>query len=93
MKKLLEYLAASLVQHPKDLKIEENKQENQVFFSIKANPEDLKILIGKGGQTIKAIRELMHLKSFNQKEKGFSLPLGRVEVSVSDEYNSNKDAF
>lgn len=85
MKKLLEYLTASLVQYPKDLKIEEIKEENQVLFNIIANPEDLKILIGKGGQTIKAIRELMRLKFFDQKEKGFSLPLGRIDVSISDE--------
>lgn len=66
MKKLLDYLTGSLVQYPQDIKIEEIKQENQILFNIKANPEDIKILIGKGGQTIKAIRELMRLKSFNQ---------------------------
>lgn len=66
MKKLLEYLASSVIQHPQDLKIEESKQENAILFKIKANQEDLKILIGKGGQTIRAIREIMRLKSFNQ---------------------------
>lgn len=76
MKKLLKYLTDSLVQYPKDLKIEEIKEENQVLFNIKANPEDLKILIGKGGQTIKSLRELLRLKSFNQGV--------RVDIKIED---------
>jgi len=63
MKKLLEYLVSSIVNYPKDISVTE-KEENKYFnLIIKVHPNDLKIIIGKNGQTIKAIRELVKIKA------------------------------
>jgi predicted RNA-binding protein YlqC (UPF0109 family) len=66
MKKLLEYIITSIVKHSRDVKITEKEENGVIIFTIKADPEDLKILIGKNGQTIKAIREIMRVKAISQ---------------------------
>jgi len=69
MKKFLEYIIASLVSHPQDVKITEKKEGETLVFTIKVNPEDLKVLIGKNGQTIKAIREIIKIKAILEEKR------------------------
>ena len=66
MKQLLEYLVKSIVEKPKKAEIKENKQEGFTEYSIKVDPEDIKIVIGKNGQTIRAIRTLAKTKAIKQ---------------------------
>lgn len=63
MKQLLEYLVKSIVEKPKKVEIKENKQEGFTEYSMKVDPEDIKIVIGKNGQTIRAIRTLAKTKA------------------------------
>ncbi|MBU3957069.1 KH domain-containing protein [Patescibacteria group bacterium] len=66
MKQLLEFLVKSIVEKPKKVEINENKQEGFTEYSIKVDPEDIKIVIGKNGQTIRAIRTLAKTKAIKQ---------------------------
>lgn len=60
MKELLEYLAKELVSKPKEVKINETKEENgTVHLSLSVSPDDMGMIIGKGGKTITAIRSLV----------------------------------
>lgn len=59
MKDLLEYIVKSLVSKPEEVNITETNAENMVNFDIQASKEDMGIIIGKAGQTIKAIRRLL----------------------------------
>lgn len=59
MKDLLEYLVKSLATKPEEVAITESNAENMVNFDIQASKEDLGMIIGKSGQTIKAIRRLL----------------------------------
>jgi predicted RNA-binding protein YlqC (UPF0109 family) len=68
MKKFLEYIVTSLVNHPQDVKITEKKEEGALIFTIKVHPEDLKILIGKSGQTIKAIKRIARIKTITERK-------------------------
>jgi len=68
MKKFLEYIITSLVNYPQNVKITEKEEDGALVFAIKVNPEDLKILIGKNGQTIKAVREIAKIKAFSEKK-------------------------
>jgi predicted RNA-binding protein YlqC (UPF0109 family) len=76
MKKLLEFLLKAIVEHPEDIVIEEKKEEGQLNLNLQANPEDIKIIIGKNGRTIKALRELLKIKAIKQRRK-FSLNLNQ----------------
>lgn len=69
MKKLLEFLVSSIVQNPKEINITEESEDNSVTLTIHANPEDIKIVIGKGGKTIKALRELVKIKAIREKKR------------------------
>jgi predicted RNA-binding protein YlqC (UPF0109 family) len=66
MKKLLKFLISNIVNHPREIVIEEEEKDNLLGLKIKVNPEDLKIIIGKKGRTIKAIRNLLRLKANKQ---------------------------
>lgn len=63
MENLLELILKSIVQNPKAVKIEKEEKEGLVNFKLKVDTEDLKIVIGKKGNTIKAIRNLLRLRA------------------------------
>jgi predicted RNA-binding protein YlqC (UPF0109 family) len=63
MKKLLTYLVKAIVEKPEAVKIKEEKKEGFLEYSLKVHPEDMKIVIGKNGQTIRALRVLAKTKA------------------------------
>lgn len=63
MKDLLDYIVKSLVTHPEAVEIEEENGENVVTFNLKTHPEDIGMIIGKAGQTIKAIRKILVVRA------------------------------
>lgn len=69
MKKLLEFTVKSIVEKPRAVKIKENKKEGFEEYLITVDPEDIKIVIGKNGQTIRAIRTLAKTKAIKQGKK------------------------
>ena len=77
MKKLLEHILKLIVEHPDDISVEESEQEGLANLLIKANPEDIKIIIGKEGRTIKAIREIVRLKALASQR--------RINIRIEEE--------
>ena len=67
--KLLEYIAKSLVENPKAVKVTLDRSENLITLNLKVDPEDLGLVIGKGGKTIRAIRNLIRLQAIKEGEK------------------------
>lgn len=63
MKKLLHFIVTSIVENPDDVVILEKQEDGFIRFLIKSNPEDIKIIIGKNGRTIRSIRELIKIKA------------------------------
>lgn len=60
MKKLLEYLLKGLVTKPKEIKIDEVADpDGTVRLTFSVAPEDMGLVIGKGGRTIMALRSLL----------------------------------
>jgi len=69
MKKLLAYLVSSIINHQEELLITETEEGDYLNLIIKVHPDDLKILIGKSGQTIRAIREIVKIKALTERKK------------------------
>ena len=69
MKQLLEFLIRSIVDKPKAVEIKKSQSEGFSEYLIKVDPEDMKIVIGKNGQTIRAIRTLAKTKAIKQKKR------------------------
>lgn len=59
MQDLLEYIVKNLVSKPDNVNLEEVSEDNIVTFKLTVAPEDMGLIIGKSGQTIRAIRKLL----------------------------------
>jgi hypothetical protein len=57
----LEFLIKALVDHPEDVKVERRVDEMGVLLSLKLNPEDMGQIIGRAGNTARAIRSLVRI--------------------------------
>jgi len=57
----LENILKSLVNHPEDVKVERTVDEMGVLLTIKVNPADVGMVIGRKGNTIRAIRTLVKI--------------------------------
>ncbi|MAZ40722.1 RNA-binding protein [bacterium] len=57
----LEFVIKSLVDHPEDVKIDRTVDEMGVLLILDLNPEDMGKVIGKKGNTAKAIRTLLRV--------------------------------
>ncbi|PIR97058.1 MAG: RNA-binding protein [Candidatus Doudnabacteria bacterium CG10_big_fil_rev_8_21_14_0_10_41_10] len=57
----VEYVVKALVDNPKEVKTERNVDEMGVLISLHLNPEDMGKVIGREGQTAKALRTLLRV--------------------------------
>ncbi len=57
----LEYVIKALVDHPDDVKITRTVDEMGVLMTLDVNPEDMGKVIGRSGNTAKAIRILLRV--------------------------------
>jgi len=57
----VEYVVKALVDRPEDVKAERSVDEMGVLITLKVNPADLGQVIGRQGQTAKAIRTLLRV--------------------------------
>ena len=57
----LEYVVKALVNHPDDVKIKRTVDEMGVLMMLDVNPEDMGKIIGRSGNTAKAIRILLRV--------------------------------
>ncbi|MCI0452929.1 MAG: KH domain-containing protein [Candidatus Latescibacteria bacterium] len=69
MKALVEYVAISLVDDPKSVKVTPATKENYIVMELTVDPEDLGKVIGKNGQTARAIRTLVNAAASHAGEK------------------------
>lgn len=57
----IEYIVKQLVDRPDDVNSDRTVDEMGVLITLKVNPEDLGQVIGRQGQTAKAIRTLLRV--------------------------------
>ncbi len=57
----LEYVVKALVNHPEDVKIKRTVDEMGVLMTLDVNREDMGKVIGRSGNTAKAIRILLRV--------------------------------
>jgi uncharacterized protein len=60
-KEFLEYVVKALVDNPNDVKIERTVDEMGVLITLSVNPADMGKIIGRMGNTAKAIRTLLRI--------------------------------
>ncbi len=57
----LEYVIKALVEHPNDVKIKRTVDEMGVLMTLDVHPDDMGKVIGRSGNTAKAIRILLRV--------------------------------
>jgi len=60
-KEFLETMVKAIVNHPDDVKAEREVDERGVLITLDVNPEDMGSVIGRSGQTARAIRTLLRV--------------------------------
>ena len=69
MKKLVEVIAKSLVDHPDEVVVTENEKEDAVIIELKGGPSDMGKVIGRQGRIAKAIRTVVKAASSKSSKK------------------------
>ena len=60
IKELIEYVASALVEERKGITVKESTKESYTVMELSVSPTDLGKVIGKNGQTARAIRTLVN---------------------------------
>ena len=59
MKEVLEYIARNLVDEPDAVQVVEEHGEGTVILKLSVAPDDMGKVIGRGGRTARAIRDVV----------------------------------
>ena len=69
IKQLIEFIAMSLVDDEKNVDVRESDKENYTVMELTVGAADLGKVIGKNGQTARAIRTLVNAAASNAGDK------------------------
>ncbi len=58
MKEFVEFIVKRLVDHPEEVTLEEERQENNVIVRMKVGEQDVGKVIGRKGRTVQALRTI-----------------------------------
>ena len=83
-KDFLEYVVKALVDNPKDVKIDRSVDEMGVLISLSVNPADMGKIIGRMGNTAKAIRTLLRIIGMKNN--------ARVNLKINEPEGSTRTA-
>ncbi|MBU1133062.1 MAG: KH domain-containing protein [Patescibacteria group bacterium] len=63
MKEFIEYLVKQIVSKPEAVGVEETKEDSFSTYKIVADKDDMGVIIGKEGRTIRSIRNMAKAKA------------------------------
>jgi predicted RNA-binding protein YlqC (UPF0109 family) len=86
----LEYVVKTLVDNPDDVKIERTVDEMGVLMTLNVNPEDMGKIIGRQGNTAKAIRILLRVVGMKNNAR-VNLKINEPEGGARNPGNSSVD--
>lgn len=81
----LEYLVKGLVDHPESVKITRTVDEMGVLLSLDVHPDDMGKIIGKSGNTAKAMRILLRVVGMKNN--------ARVNLKINEPEGGRKPAL
>lgn len=69
LKELVQYIAEALVDEPAGVKVDSVESETSVILELHVAKDDVGKVIGKGGQTAKALRKILSAAATKHKKK------------------------
>jgi predicted RNA-binding protein YlqC (UPF0109 family) len=96
--KFLDYVVKALVDNPNDVKIVRSVDEMGVLMTMEVNPVDMGKVIGRTGNTAKAIRTLLRVVGMKNNarvnlkinEPAGALPRERTDKTIDEALNDLK---
>lgn len=79
MKEFIQYIVEQIVNHPDEIKVIELDEDGFTKYIIEVADEDMGLVIGKHGRTIKSVRSLVKSKAIKD---GVRI---RVELKETDD--------
>ncbi len=67
MKDLLEYMLKAVLEDRK-FEITESEDNGRIMYSIKTDPENVGLIIGKGGKMIRSLRNILKVRATLEKK-------------------------
>lgn len=69
MKDFVEYVARSVVDHPEDVKVDEEEDEGYTIYQLHVSPDDIGKIIGRRGRVAKAMRTLLKVAATKNRQR------------------------
>lgn len=69
LKQLIQYIAEALVDYPEQVEVKAVESETSIILELKVAPDDIGKVIGKGGQTAKAMRKVLSAAATKLRKK------------------------
>ena len=69
MKELIKHIAEALVDHPEKVEVNAVEGDNSIIIELKVASDDIGKVIGKGGQTAKAMRKILSAAATKLRKK------------------------
>ena len=69
MKELIEFIASKLVDHPEEIAVTLQEDEENVTIELRVAQEDLGKVIGKQGRTARAMRAVLAAAMIGEKKR------------------------
>jgi hypothetical protein len=69
LRQLIQYIAEALVDLPDQVEVKAIESETSIILELKVAPEDIGKVIGKGGQTAKAMRKVLSAAATKLRKK------------------------
>jgi hypothetical protein len=70
MKEFIQYLVENIAKHPEDVEVVEKQlDETYIKEEITVHPDDMGLVIGRNGRTIRSVRELAKAKAIKANVK------------------------
>ena len=69
LKELVQYIAEALVDDAKNVDVTSVESDTSVILELRVSKEDVGKVIGKGGQTAKALRKILSAAATKHKKK------------------------
>ena len=85
----LEYVIKALVEHPNDIKIKRTVDEMGVLMTLDVHPDDMGKVIGRSGNTAKAIRILLRVVGMKNNAR-VNLKINEPQGGPARPYAENK---
>lgn len=67
MRELIDYMLKGVLGEEK-FNVEETEEEGRLIYTIKTDPKNIGLVIGKGGKMIKALRNVLKIRATLEKK-------------------------